>query len=91
MRSAEASSKTTLDSRIPGRVLRPQRVRTLLALMSLALVLHAFGFTTYLVRRSAPSDEQQVEQRLSQVSADLADSINREFERMLALLDTLAS
>ena len=90
MRSAGASSKPKLASGISGTVVRPRRVRTLLALMSLALVLPAFGFTTYLVRRSALLDQQQVEQRLSQVSADLADSIDRELERMLALLDTLA-
>jgi PAS domain S-box-containing protein len=90
MRSAAETSLPTLYDRTVKRLLRPRPVRTLLALMSLALILPALGFSTHLVLRSANMHREQVEQRLLQVAADLADSLDREFERMLSLLDTLA-
>ena len=90
MRSATETSLPTLYNRTVKRLLRPRPVRTLLALMSLALILPALGFSTHLVLRSANMHREQVEQRLIQVAADLADSVDREFERMLSLLDTLA-
>ena len=69
---------------------RPRPVRTLLFLMALALIVPALAFSIYLVRHSASLQRAQVEQRLVQVSADLADNLDRDVERMLTLLDTLA-
>lgn len=91
MRSvATLTSLSSQFRRIFPRLARPKPVRTLLLLMSLAMVVPALGFTTYLVARSAAMQRAQVEQRLVQVAADLANDIDREFERMLSLLDTLA-
>jgi two-component sensor histidine kinase len=86
---AGASWQAGFD-RVMKRLLQPRPIRTLLALMSLALIVPALGFTSYLVIRSATMERDQVEQRLIQVAGDLADSIDREFERLLSLLDTLA-
>ena len=69
---------------------RPRPVRTLLFLMALTLIVPSLAFSVYLVRHSASLQRAQVEQRLVQVSADLADNIDRDVERMLTLLDTLA-
>ena len=69
---------------------RPRPVRTLLLLMALTLIVPALAFSVYLVRHSASLQRAQLEQRLVQVSADLADFIDRDVERMLTLLDTLA-
>jgi len=69
---------------------RPRPVRTLLFLMALTLIVPSLAFSVYLVRHSASLQRAQVEQRLVQISADLADNIDRDVERMLTLLDTLA-
>jgi len=69
---------------------RPRPVRMLLFLMALTLIVPALAFSVYLVRHSASLQRAQVEQRLVQVSADLADNLDRDVERMLTLLDTLA-
>ncbi len=78
------------NNRFIGFIFRPRPVRKLLILMALTLLAPALGFTSYLVARFAATQRDQVEQRLIQVAGDLADNIDRDFERMLALLDTLA-
>ena len=69
---------------------RPRPVRTLLFLMTLALVIPALLFSVYLVKQFADLQRSQTEQRLAQVAAELADNVDRDFERLLTLLDTLA-
>ena len=69
---------------------RPRPVRTLLFLMALTLIVPSLAFSVYLVLHSAALERTQVEQRLVQVSAELAVNIDRDVERMLTLLDTLA-
>ena len=69
---------------------RPHRVRTYLLLMALTLILPAMAFTGLLVVRSAELQRAQTNQRLVQVAADLADNVDRDFERMFTVLDTLA-
>ena len=71
-------------------VRKPRPVQTILALMGLALVVPAVLFQAYLVSLSAAEQRAQVERRLEQMAADLADSLDREIERMLTLLNTLA-
>ncbi len=71
-------------------LLRPRPVRTLLFMMTLALLIPALLFSGYLVKRFADLQRSQDEQRLVQVAADLADNVDRDFERLLTLLDTLA-
>jgi PAS domain S-box-containing protein len=68
----------------------PRRLRTILAWMTAALVVPALVFSSYLVARSAQQQRMQVEQQLAQVATDLAGDLDREFERLLTLLDTLS-
>jgi PAS domain S-box-containing protein len=75
---------------VPSVLSRPRPVRTLLFYMALTLIVPSLAFSVYLVLDSAAQQRAQVEQRLGQVSADLANSIDRDVERMLTLLDTLA-
>ena len=81
---------TDLWHGLQTRWIRPRPVRTLLFLMALTLIVPALAFSVYLVLHSAALERAQVEQRLVQLSADLADNIDRDVERMLTLLDTLA-
>ncbi len=69
---------------------RPRPVRTLLLLMSLALLLPVLAFAASLVGDSARRQRTQIDERLVQVATDLADTVDREFERILTLLDTIA-
>lgn len=69
---------------------RPRPVRTLLLLMALALALPMLGFSAYQAARSAALQRIQYDSRLVQIAAALASDVDREFERMLTLLDTLA-
>jgi PAS domain S-box-containing protein len=78
------------NKRVTDFIFRPRPVRKLLILMALALLTPALGFTSYLVARSAAAQREQAEQRLVQVASDLANDIDRDFNRMFALLETLA-
>ncbi len=69
---------------------RPRRVRTMLVLMTLALVVPALVFGGFLVAQFAALQRTQIELRLKQVAADLAQDVDRDLQRVMAVLDTLA-
>lgn len=71
-------------------LLRPRRLKTLMAAMTLSLVVPAVAFSSYLVARSEQQKRAQIDQQLVQASSDLTNDVEREFERILTLLDTLA-
>ncbi len=69
---------------------RPRRLRTLLTAMAVTLVVPALAFSVYLVARSEQQSRDLYEKRLVQVATGLTNDLDREFERILTLLDTLA-
>jgi PAS domain S-box-containing protein len=71
-------------------VFRPRHLRTLLAAMAVSLVVPALAFSVYLVLRSENQSRALTERRLVQVATALANDLDREFEQVLTLLDTLA-
>jgi len=66
-------------------------LRSYLMLMALALLLPSLLFTTLLMAHAARQERTRVEQRLIQVAGDLAEDVDREFDRLLTVLDGLAS
>ena len=69
---------------------RPRPVRTLLFYLELALILPALAFSAFLVMHLAALQRTNFDDRLRQQSANLADDIDRDTERLLTILDTLA-
>jgi two-component sensor histidine kinase len=69
---------------------RPHHLRTLLTAMAVSLVVPALAFSIYLVLRSADQSRDLFEKRMVQLATALANDLDREFERVLTLLDTLA-
>lgn len=69
---------------------RPRPVRTLLLFMALAIMLPALAFSAYLVAHLAGLQREQFKDRLSRQAANLANDLDRDTERLLTLLDTLA-
>jgi PAS domain S-box-containing protein len=68
----------------------PRHLRTLLTAMAISLVVPALAFSVYLVLRSENQSRALTERRLVQVATALANDLDREFEQVLTLLDTLA-
>lgn len=69
---------------------RALSIRSLLALLGLALITPALVFTGALVLREAHADRTRVEERLHQIAQSLANTVDRDIDRMLAVLDNLA-
>jgi hypothetical protein len=74
------------NDRIP-----PQRIRTFLALFALALVLPLLALAFFAFSRMASLEEQEIERRALQVAQDLASDIDREIDRAMVTLETLAT
>jgi two-component sensor histidine kinase len=71
--------------------LSPQRIRTLLFLFGLALVLPLLGIALLALHQITSLEEQDLERRVEQVALDLAGDIDRELERAVVTLKTLAT
>jgi PAS domain S-box-containing protein len=69
---------------------RPRHLRTLLTAMAISLLVPAVALAGYLVVRSEQQSRVLIERQLVQVASDLANDLDREFERILTLMDTLA-
>ena len=66
-------------------------VRSLLIAFGLSLVLPLVILLAILLYRSAASERVELERRLLQVASNLAGIIDRDFDRSIALLQTLAT
>ncbi len=84
------ASITSLIERGADWFARPRPVRTLLLAMSIALIVPGLAFTSYLVARSLVVQRTQAEQRLVQAARALGLDVDRELQRMLAILDALS-
>jgi two-component sensor histidine kinase len=80
---------------MPARVFKygvpPQNIRTFLILFALALAAPLLGLAIYSLNRMASLEQSEIERRVLQVAQDLAHDIDRELDRAIAILDTLAS
>ena len=74
----------------PDRV-PPQRIRTFLVLFALALALPLLALAFFALNRMASLEEQEIERRALQVAQDLAGDIDRELDRAMVTLETLAT
>lgn len=70
---------------------RPQRVRTYLALFALALVLPLLAVAFFGLNRMAAIEQAQIERRVMQISQNLRFVLDRELDRALVTLETLAT
>ncbi len=68
----------------------PLSLRSYLILMALPLLLSSLLLTTLLLAHAAREERTHVEQRLVQVAGNLAEDVDREFDRLLTVLDSLA-
>ena len=80
---------------MPARLFRhripPQRIRTFLVLFALALALPLLALAFFALNRMASFEEQEIERRALQVARDLAGDIDRELDRAMVTLETLAT
>jgi two-component sensor histidine kinase len=70
---------------------RPQRIRTYLVLFALALAVPLVALAVYALNRMASVEEAQIERRVMQAAQDVAADIDRELDRALVTLETLAT
>jgi len=70
---------------------RPQRVRTYLALFALALVLPLLAVAFFGLNRMAAIEQAQIERRVMQIAQNLRFVVDRELDRALVTLETLAT
>jgi two-component sensor histidine kinase len=80
---------------MPARVFQhgvpPQRLRTFLILFALALTLPLLGLAIFALNRMASLEQAEIERRVLQIAEDLADDIDRELDRAVVTLETLAT
>ena len=69
----------------------PQRIRTFLVLFALALTAPLLGLAAFALNQMASLEEQDIERRVLQVAQDLAGDIDRELDRAMVTLETLAT
>jgi two-component sensor histidine kinase len=69
----------------------PQRVRTFLLLFALALTLPLLALAIFALNRMASIEQVQTERRVLQMAEDLAGDIDRELDRAMVTLETLAT
>jgi two-component sensor histidine kinase len=80
-----------MPARLFNYGLRPQRIRTFLILFALALTLPLLGLAVFALNRMASLERDAIERRVVQVAQDLAGDIDRELDRAMATLETLAT
>ena len=80
---------------MPARIFEhgvpPQRLRTFLILFALALTIPLIGLAIFALNRMASLEQSTTERRVLQIAEDLADDIDRELERAVVTLETLAT
>lgn len=80
---------------MPARIFQhgvpPQRLRTFLILFALALSIPLLGLAIFALNRMASLEQNATERRVLQIADDLADDIDRELERAVVTLETLAT
>jgi two-component sensor histidine kinase len=69
----------------------PQRIRTFLFLFGVALTLPLLGIALLAFHQMTHLEEQELERRVQQVAVDLTGDIDRELDRAMVSLDTLAT
>jgi two-component sensor histidine kinase len=74
-----------------GRSTKPRPLRTYLALFAAALALPLLALAAFSLNRMASLEQAQLERRIHQVSEDLARTIDRELDRSVTSLETLAT
>lgn len=70
---------------------RPQRVRTYLGLFALALVLPLLAVSCFGLNRMAEIEQSQIERRVAQIAQNVRFVVDRELDRALTTLETLAT
>jgi two-component sensor histidine kinase len=73
------------------RSTKPRPLRTYLALFAAALALPLLALAAFSLNRMASLERAQLERRIHQVSEDLARAIDRELDRSVTSLETLAT
>ncbi|MET0191860.1 MAG: hypothetical protein ABW200_00645, partial [Hyphomicrobiaceae bacterium] len=69
----------------------PQRIRTFLVLFGVALTLPLLAIALLAFHQMTHLEEQELERRVQQVALDLGGDIDRELDRAMVTLETLAS
>ena len=69
----------------------PHRVRAYLVLFALALTVPSLALTVFALDRMASIEEAQLERRVVEAARDLAADIDRELDRAIVTLETLAT
>jgi two-component sensor histidine kinase len=69
----------------------PQRIRTFLFLFGVALTLPLLSIALLAFHQMTSLEEQELERRVQQVALDLAGDIDRELDRAMVSLETLAT
>jgi two-component sensor histidine kinase len=69
----------------------PHRVRTYLVLFALALTVPLLALAVFALDRMASIEEAQLERRVVEAARDLAADIDRELDRAIVTLETLAT
>jgi two-component sensor histidine kinase len=80
-----------MPARLFAHRVPPQRIRTFLVLFALALALPLLALAFFALNRMASLEEQEIERRALQVAQDLAGDIDRELDRAMVTLETLAT
>jgi hypothetical protein len=80
-----------MPERIFKHGLRPQAIRTYLVLFALVLVLPIVALAILALSRMASLEEAETQRRVIQVAEDLAEGIDRELDRAILVLQTLAT
>jgi two-component sensor histidine kinase len=74
-----------------GFAARPQRIRTYLTLFALALVLPVLALSFFGLTRMAAIEQSQIERRVMQIAQNVRFVVDRELDRALVTLETLAT
>jgi two-component sensor histidine kinase len=80
-----------MPARLFKYTIQPQRIRTFLILFALALTLPLVALAGFALNRMASLEEAEIERRVLQVAQDLAGDIDRELDRAMVTLETLAT
>jgi two-component sensor histidine kinase len=78
-------------TRSPVKLAAPQRVRTYLALFALALIFPVLAVSFFGLNRMAAIEQSQIERRVMQIAQNLRFVVDRELDRALVTLETLAT
>ena len=86
-----ALNRSTLNLGEAHASVWPQRVRTYLVLFALALTVPLLALAVFALDRMASIEEAQLERRVVEAARDLAADIDRELDRAIVTLETLAT